>query len=139
MVAEYGLASRSIRAVVLVGSIALAGCAVPVTESGFLPPTPANITAQITPQDARLATNALMAALNSNTFQERRWRNDQNGHEGAITTVRSFDTANNTKCVEYRDLMQVRAGQSAIAVNTACLVGGEWMIMSADGGWRPVG
>lgn len=128
---------RPLAAVALLGAVALGACNMTRAENQFLPPTPLDVASRINATDARLATNALVAALNSNTFGERRWRNEQNGHEGAITTVRNFN-AGATRCTEYRELMQVGPGESAIAVNTACLVGSDWHIMAADGGWRRI-
>jgi surface antigen len=57
------------------------------------------------------------------------WQNPNSGHAGSITPVRTYQTANNQYCREYRQVIQID-GRAEEALGTACRQNdGSWQIV----------
>ncbi len=69
------------------------------------------------------------ALENNETGEESRWRNPDSGHEGTITPTRTYETAANESCREYRQTVTID-GKAETAFGKAC--------RQPDGSWKIV-
>lgn len=82
--------------------------------------------AALTDNDVTLAAMLLQRTLDhAPDGTTRRWTNDQSGHSGAITPVRSYIAATGQYCRDYREDLSVN-GQSRKFHYSACRDEDRW-------------
>lgn len=100
-------------------SISLAACA------GTTPPE-AGVYEAMTEQDISLAARLLQRTLDhAPDGTTRRWINDESGHSGAITPVRSYIASTGQYCRDYREDLSVD-GESRNFIYSACREEDRW-------------
>lgn len=103
----------------IVGALALAlvgGCA-SVADVGDV----------LQPGDRTLIEATVQDALENNrTGEARSWTNEETGHHGSVTPLRTFKTSSGTDCRDYQQIVTI-SNRAHTSLDTAC--------RRADGGW----
>lgn len=82
----------------------------------------------LTEQDVSLAARLLQRTLDhAPDGTTRRWINDQSGHRGAITPVRSYIAETGQYCRDYREDLEV-GGQKRNFLYSACRDEDRWSL-----------
>ncbi len=80
----------------------------------------------LTEQDVSLAARLLQRTLDhAPDGTTRRWTNDQSGHSGAITPVRSYIASTGQYCRDYREDLSI-GGESRKFTYSACRDEDRW-------------
>lgn len=97
-----------------------AACAANTTSKGSDPYS------DLTDQDVSLVAKLLQRTLDyAPDGTTRRWANDQSGHSGAITPVRSYIASTGQYCRDYREDLSIN-GQSRNFMYSACRHEDRW-------------
>jgi surface antigen len=80
----------------------------------------------LTDQDVSLVARLLQRTLDhAPDGSTRRWMNDQSGHSGAITPVRSYIASTGQYCRDYQEVLLIN-GQSRQYLYSACRDEDRW-------------